>query len=123
MKHEDFGRGNGVRFIGEKGTLDISRGYLDSNPSSIISATIQPGEQRLYASDDHYADWINAAIKGTEPICPAEIGHRSNSVSAISNIAYQLGRPLTWNPEKEKFKQDKEANELLLPRFREGWKF
>jgi hypothetical protein len=33
-----------------------------------------------------------------------------------------LGRPLTWNPEKEKFTKDKEANELLLPRFREGWK-
>jgi len=122
MKHEDFGRGNGVRFIGEKGTLDISRGYLDSNPASIVSATIQPGEQRLYASDDHYADWINASKNGTEPICPAEIGHRSNTVSAIANIAYRLGRPLTWNPEKEKFKKDKEANELLLPRFREGWK-
>jgi predicted dehydrogenase len=121
MKHEDFGRSNGVRFIGEKGTLDISRGYLDSNPASIVSATIQAGEQRLYASDDHYADWINAAKQGTEPICPAEIGHRSNSVSAIANIAYRLGRPLTWNPEKEKFKKDKEANALLLPRFREGW--
>ena len=85
------------------------------------SATIQPGEQRLYASDDHYADWINAAKQGTVPICPAEIGHRSNSVSAIANIAYRLGRPLTWNPEKEKFKKDKEANALLLPRFRAGW--
>ena len=62
------------------------------------------------------------AKNGTTPVCPAEVGHRSNSVSAIANIAYRLGRPLTWNPEKEKFKKDKEANELLLPRFREGWK-
>ena len=83
--------------------------YNKFNKSSLSQ---QPGEM----------DLINAAKNGTEPICPAEIGHRSNSVSAIANIAYQLGRPLTWNPEKEKFKKDKEANELLLPRFREGWK-
>jgi tRNA(Arg) A34 adenosine deaminase TadA len=66
MKHEDFGRNYGVRFIGEKGTIDISRSYLDSNPASIVSATIQAGEKRLYASDDHYADWINAAKNGTK---------------------------------------------------------
>jgi predicted dehydrogenase len=122
MKHEDFGRNYAVRFIGETGTIDISRGFLDSNPASIVSAVIKEGEKRLYTTDDHYLDWINAAKNGTTPVCPAEVGHRSNSVSAIANIAYQLGRPLTWNPEKEKFTKDKEANELLLPRFREGWK-
>jgi hypothetical protein len=27
-----------------------------------------------------------------------------------------------WNPRKERFKGDREANNLLLPHFREGWK-
>ena len=61
-----------------------------------------------------------AAGAADAPTCAATKG--ASSVSAIANIAYQLGRPLTWNPEKEKFKKDKEANELLLPRIREGWK-
>ena len=38
MKHEDFGRGFGVRFIGTKGSLDISRQFLDSNPANLATA-------------------------------------------------------------------------------------
>lgn len=122
MKHEEFGRGFGVRFIGDKGRIDIARNYFDSDPVSISTANIQPGENRLYASDDHYADWLNACKKGSLPICHAEVGHRSNSVCALANIAYQTGRPLTWDPKKEQFKGDKEANQLLLPGYRTGWK-
>jgi hypothetical protein len=40
----------------------------------------------------------------------------------VANIAYALRRPLDWNPAKEKFKDDREANALLKPNFREGWK-
>jgi predicted dehydrogenase len=122
MRHAEFGRGFGVRFIGTKGRIDIARNYFDSDPANIATATLQPGETRLYASDDHYADWLDACRKGTKPICPAEIGHRTNSVCALANIAYQLRRPLTWDPKKERFKGDRKADSLLLPHYREGWK-
>jgi predicted dehydrogenase len=121
MKHEDFGRGQGVRFIGEKGRLDVSRSILDSDPANITSATIQPGEVRLYESNDHYYDWLNCIKSGSKPICDVEIGHRTSSVCNISNIAYWLGRPLDWDPKKEMFKNDAEANAMLKPMFREGW--
>lgn len=122
MKHEEFGRGFGVRFIGDKGKIDIARNYFDSDPVNIASATIQPGEQRLYESNDHYTDWLNACKSGSLPICHAEIGHRSNAVCALANIAYSLNRKLDWDPVKERFKEDKEANTLLLPGYRNGWK-
>lgn len=122
MKHEDFGRSNTVRFIGEKGRLDVSRSILDSNPANIISATIQPNETRLYESNDHYLDWLDCIKTGKKPVCDVEIGHRTSSVCNVANIAYALRRPLEWNPTKEKFKNDKEANALLAPNFREGWK-
>lgn len=122
MKHEEFGRGFGVRFIGEKGKIDIARNYFDSDPVNISTATIQSGEKRLYESNDHYADWLNACKNGTLPICHAEVGHRSNSVCALANIAYATGRPLNWDPVKETFIKDKKANKLLLPGYRNGWK-
>jgi predicted dehydrogenase len=122
MRHAEFGKGFGVRFIGTKGRIDIARNYFDSDPANIATATLQPGETRLYASDDHYADWLNACKNGTKPICHAEVGHRSNSVCALANIAYQLRRPLEWNPRKERFKGDREANSLLLPHYRGDWK-
>jgi hypothetical protein len=50
-----------------------------------------------------------------------EIGHRTATVCNIGNIAYQLKRSLTWNPVKEKFKRDKEANALLTRELRKGF--
>ena len=121
MKHEDFGRGSAVRFIGEKGRLDVSRSILDSDPASVVTATIQAGEMRLYESNDHYIDWLNCIKTGKQPICDVEIGHRTSSVCSIGNIAYALRRPLAWDPVKERFNNDKEADAMLKPMFREGW--
>jgi len=101
--------------------LDVSRSILDSDPANITSATIQSGEVRLYESNDHYHDWLNCIKSGSKPICDVEIGHRTSSVCNISNIAYWLGRPLDWDPKKEMFKNDAEANAMLKPMFREGW--
>jgi hypothetical protein len=123
MKHEDFKRGSGVRFIGEKGKLDVSRSFLDSDPVNVVSATIQPNEIRLYESNDHYLDWLNAIKTGKLPICDVEIGHRTSTICNIANIAYQMKRPLAWDPKQEKFKNDAEANQLLKPVFREGWSY
>ncbi|MES2003969.1 MAG: Gfo/Idh/MocA family oxidoreductase [Bacteroidota bacterium] len=122
MKHEDFGRKWGVRFIGEKGTLDISRDYLDSNPANIATATLEPNAIRVYNSTNHYQDWLDCIKTGKEPICGAETGHRSSSVCALANIAYWTKRPLEWDPKKEQFKNDAEANALVKARIRAPWK-
>jgi hypothetical protein len=121
MKHEDFGRGYAVRFIGTKGSLDISRSFLDSNPVEIATSQIKPGDRHVYASDDHYNDWLNAIKSGKSPICDVETGHRSSSLCCIANIAYWVNRPLKWDPVKEKF-NDKEADAYLKASIRGPWK-
>ena len=40
----------------------------------------------------------------------------------IANIAYELGRPLTWDPVKEKFKGDGEANKKRSKQYRKPYK-
>ncbi|HMH22334.1 MAG TPA: Gfo/Idh/MocA family oxidoreductase [Puia sp.] len=121
MKHQDFGRKFGVRFVGSTGTLDISRDYLDSNPANIVTAEIKPTEIHLYRSDDHYQDWLDAIRSGKPPICDVETGHRTSSLCCLANIAYWTGRPLEWDPEKETFKNDAKANEYLKARIRAPW--
>lgn len=122
MKHEDFGRGNAVRFIGTKGTLDISRSFIDSKPTDIATATIKESEVHLYDSTDHQQNWLDAIKGGKPPICDVETGHRTSSLCCIANIAYWLNRPLEWDPGKEKFRKDKEANKLLHSPIRDPWK-
>jgi len=121
MVHEDFQRGWAVRFIGSEGSLDISRSFLDSKPESIAQQTIKDSDKRLYFSDNHYADWIKAIKDRTKPVADVEIGHRTASICNIVNLAYQLGRPLEWDPEKEKFIKDSVANKLRTKQYRKPY--
>lgn len=122
VKHEDFGRGFGVRFIGSKGSLDISRSFIDSKPENIATTIIQSNKIHLYKSDDHHQDWLDCIKSGKQPIADVETGHRTASVCCLGNIAYWLNRPLTWNPKKEKFKNDDEANKLVKANINGDWK-
>ncbi len=122
VKHQDFGRNYGVRFIGEKGKIDISREYLDSDPANIATATIQPNEIHLYNSPDHYHDWLNCIKTNQQPICDAETGHRTSSICCLTNIGYWLRKPLDWDPAKEQFINNPEANTLAKATIRGKWK-
>ncbi|ADV49742.1 oxidoreductase domain protein [Cellulophaga algicola DSM 14237] len=113
MIHEDFGRGWGVRFIGSEGTMDVSRSYLETTPENLLTADLSNAKVKLYNSKgNHLQDWVNATKTRTQPICGVETGHRSATVCNIANIAYNLGRPLEWDPKKEKFMGDSDANKM-----------
>lgn len=122
MKHEDFGRKYAVRFTGDKGSIDVSREFLDSNPANLVTATLGADAKRVYNSNSHYKDFLDCIKSGKDPICDVETGHRSSSVCALANIAYWLNRPLEWDPKKEQFKNDREANGFVKANIRKPWK-
>jgi hypothetical protein len=63
-----------------------------------------------------------ACVRSREqPICDAEIGHRSASICHLGVIALRLGRPLDWDPAREEFRGDREANRWLSREMREPW--
>lgn len=39
----------------------------------------------------------------------------------LANIAMLLGRKLEWDPDKEQFTNDSEANNMLMPSLRAPW--
>ncbi|WP_299671496.1 Gfo/Idh/MocA family oxidoreductase [uncultured Polaribacter sp.] len=113
MVHEDFGRGWGVRFIGSEGTIDVSRSYLETTPASILLSNIHVDKKTIMKSQgNHYQNWIDGIKSRKQPICTAEIGHRTATVCNAANIAYELGETLYWNPKKEKFKGNRQANKM-----------
>ena len=118
VSHEDFGRGFAVRFIGTEGTLDVSREFLEPSNPALAEQVIGDNETKLYFSDNHYQDFVDAIKNRTEPVADVEIGHRTATVCNVANIAYELGRPLQWNPETEAFVNDDEANSKRGKEFR-----
>ncbi|SEN85382.1 Predicted dehydrogenase [bacterium A37T11] len=112
VNHKPWGKGNAIQFIGTEGKIEVSRSFLDTQPANLANLPFKPSDKRLYFSDNHYQDWFTAIEKRSKPVADVEIGHRTASVCNAVNIAYELQRPLTWNPKKEKF-NDNFANLML----------
>lgn len=111
---------NGLRFIGESGWIWVTRGYpnpkaLTASDPRILTAGFKPGETRLHASpmNDHHRDWLESIRTRQQPAAPIEVGHRSCSACLVSHIGMRLGRQLKWDPAKEEFIGDAEANSML----------
>ena len=121
MTHEKWEWNNGIHFIGTEGELKVKRGKIETNPIGLKDQLIAESDKNVYKSEDHYKDFLNAMRNRTMPICDVEIGHRTASVCNLGNIAYQLGRSLKWDPVKESFKNDKQANALLGKAMRNEW--
>lgn len=109
------------QFIGSEGEIKVGRKNLTTTPASLKDKIIGETEKRVYFSDNHYKDFLDAIRSRKNPISDVEVGHRTASVCTLGNIAYQLGRPLRWNPEKEQFVNDADANKLLSRPIRTKW--
>ncbi len=118
---EDFGKKHAIQFNGTQGKIEIMRGNWIATPASLQNKIIGENEKHVYNSTNHYTDFLNAIRKRSTPISDIESGHRSATVCNIGNIAYQLNRPLKWNPVKEKFNNDREANNMLLRQMKKEW--
>jgi predicted dehydrogenase len=121
MTHEKWDWNNAILFTGTEGELRVQRKKIETTPASLATRVIAETEKHVYKSENHYKDFFDAMRKRSKPICDVEIGHRTASVCNIGNIAYQLNRPLQWNPKKESFKNDKEANALLGRSMNDAW--
>jgi hypothetical protein len=120
MTHQPWEWNNGIEFVGTEGTLRVQRKKLETSKPELKDRIIGANEKHVYASDNHYKDFLNAIRNRSMPICDVEIGHRTSSVCNIGNIAYALNKSLTWNPKSEKF-NDASANALLGRKMNAQW--
>src|SRR5207249_2854447 len=120
---------NGVRFVGHKGWIFVSRGdekvtesdpvaklkdvkALSASDPKIIESEIGPDEIHLYVSKDQHGNWLDCIKSRQQPIAPVEVGHRACSACLLSYIAMKLKRKLYWDPVHERFKNDDQANAM-----------
>lgn len=114
---------HGVRFEGPDGWLFVTRGKIEASKPELLNDKFGDKELRLPVSNDHMGNFFDAVKSRKEPICNAEVGHRSASVCHLAGIAVRLGRKLKWDPAKEEFVGDKEANALVAREQRKKWSY
>jgi predicted dehydrogenase len=115
--------GHGVKFIGADGWIFVTRGQLEASDSELITTPLDSSAKRLYVSGDHMKNFFDCIRSRKETICPAEIGHRSVSVCHLGVIALRSDKKLNWNPEKEEFVGDNEANKWLAREQRKPYSY
>jgi predicted dehydrogenase len=121
---------NGIRFEGTEGWIFVSRGNetvtssdpvaklrdsqaLAASDPRIIKSVIGPDEIHLYESKEHHGNWLDCIKSRQQPIAPVEVAHRACSACLLHHMAMKLKRKLHWDPLKERFLNDDEANAML----------
>jgi len=130
---------NGLMFEGTDGSVFCTRGSEKVTKSDGNAADANTGTKSLYASkpeilatrvgpegkiwmpsQDHYRNWLESIISRKDPIAPVDQGARSLEVCAVSWISMKLKRKLNWDPAKEMFINDPEAQAMCSRKARKA---
>lgn len=119
----DENRTKGVKFWGDKGWIEVSRGYYKASDDSLMPPAEEKTDGAYETKIPHLANFIQSVKTKTDPVVPVEIGHSSCTVCTLGNIADDLGRPIKWDPAAEKFVDDAEASahRLFNKTYSEGY--
>jgi predicted dehydrogenase len=116
--------GTGIRCEGADGWVECPewRAPLRASHRDILESVIAPDTNKMWPRPpSEHQDFLDGIKKGATPCYTPEDIHRLSSVMHLGNISMRLGRKLTWDPARETFPGDDEANALLARPMRESW--
>lgn len=122
---------NGILFEGEEGRIFVNRGRLSGKPiDGLTEADQQEIQDRIVElyqgkepgrSGGHMGNFFECVKDRTEPVSDVATHHRTMTSCHLSNIALMLGRELNWNPDRQQFVDDPEAEAFRTRRRRGGF--
>jgi len=116
------GRGGNTKFVGTKGYVSVNRSRIEAEPASVLDHKLGPNDEHLYRSSDHKQNFLDCIRTRKDPICHAEVGHRSATLCHLGNISMRLDRELEWDPQRERFPGDAEAQGMVGRAMRAPWR-
>jgi len=113
---------HGITFEGSEGWVYVRRGFIDAHPKALLRTTFGPDAIRLYASRNHIGNFLECIKTRAQTACPIDSAVRSDMICHLSDIAMRLGRKLRWDPDRERFIGDAEADRMLTRAMRPPWR-
>jgi len=130
----NYGRTEGIAFIGNNGTLVVNRGGWEIIPEKEYNEEAGMWVNKIEDYPDHgrQGDYLDMHTRNfVEAMQKNDASHLncsidSGAVAAINahmgNIAYKLGRKIYWDNAAGRFKDAPDANEMLSVDYHNGWK-
>ena len=112
-----------VRFEGDEGWVETG-----DNMELVFSENLARTLKRQYAgtglsSAGHLRNFLDCVRTRARTTCNEDVMRRSHLACFAAQLAWQLGRKLTFDPVKEEFVGDDEANRMRTRAAREPWSF
>jgi predicted dehydrogenase len=128
----------GATLYGDRGTLKADVHKYDFTPKGrgerihgdvVMELDQYPEDRTEVALEQHCAPAIRGHMRNflecirtrARPVADIEQGHISTASCILANLSQQLGRTLTWDPERQRVVNDDEANRLLRRSYRQPW--
>jgi len=113
--------GHGVRFIGDKGWVHVTRGGIQASDPKLLSLIMKPADIHLPVSNNHMSNFFEGIKNRVQPIAPVEACHAATTLSLIADIAGRSEQKLVWDWKQERFTNNELANRSLTRPMRKGW--
>ncbi len=112
---------SGVLFVGAKGMLlaDYTRHVL--LPEAEMRGVQRPAPS-IAKSVGHHQEWIDACKSGGTTTCNFDYSGNLSEAVLLGCVAYRMGKPVVWDAERLQAVGLPEADRLLRPEYRSGWK-
>jgi hypothetical protein len=116
----------GVRYEGTEGWVSIADGYEQvelSNESLLkdFNKIVNEYVERTKYVQNHWRNLVDCILDRRQTVSNPVMMHRSMSTVHAANICMWLKRDMKFDPEKEEFIGDEEANRLRSRAMREPW--
>lgn len=112
----------GAIFIGEKGKVEIVRGDIRCDPPDLLTGGPKPQGSNIPGEViEHVANFFDCVRTRKTPSADVAIAHHSNTICHLVNICRERKAKLQWDPKKEEFVGDEEANKLRSRPRRKGY--
>jgi len=117
----------GVKFEGSEGWASVADGYSKADLSSETLRGEQKKVMTQYVAETqrrfgHVRDFLACVRSRRQTIANPEAMHRSMTTNHAINICLALQRDLKWDPVKEEFIGDEEANRMRSRAVRQPWR-
>ncbi len=114
---------HGTAFEGTEGWVHVDRDGINLQPENLIDEDPEKFKVKLVRSSNHVRNFLDSIKSRADSICPMDESVRSDSLCHISEIAIRLNRKVVWDPKKERFVDDEEANlRLRAHKMRPPWR-
>jgi sugar phosphate isomerase/epimerase len=95
---------------------------LQASDPELLKLDFSLEEIQLYTAENEQVNFIDCIKSRKEPYHPAEDMHRTATIAHMGHIAMLLERKLKWDPAREEFIKDEEANRMRSREERDPWK-